>query len=203
MFHRSKKLIGMPVISLADGQALGRIRRLLIDHQRLCIAGLTLDRKGWFKEQPVIPYSHVKNVGSHAVTVDQASAVVKLSALPELEILAKNAIPLIGAKVITEEGTVLGVVEDFSFDPQDGKIHYLELKGHLWQGKSALSAEAILTCGRDALIARAGAENSLRRPKGFTVFPGWENAAATGQKISHNLGRYLQHLPWLGKKDQP
>lgn len=203
MFHRSKKIIGMPVISLADGQALGKVKRLIIDPQKLCIAGLALDRKGWFKEQPVIPYSHVKNVGSHAVTVDHAAAVSKLSSLPDLEMLSKNPVGLLGAKVITEEGTVLGVVEDFVFDPQDGKIHYLELKGYIWQGKTSLPAEVITTCGRDALIARSGAENSLRRSKSFNAFPGWESAASAGQKISHSLGRYLQHLPWVGKKDQP
>ncbi|MGI9952554.1 PRC-barrel domain-containing protein [Moorellaceae bacterium AZ2] len=201
MYHRSKKLAGMPVISLADGQALGRIRRLLIDHQNLAIAGLILDRKGWFKEQAVIPYSHVNHVGSHAVTVDQASAVVKLSSVPELENLAKNPIPLLGAKVITEDGAVLGVVEDFFFQPQDGKIRYLELKGHLLQGKSQLPAEVIRTCGRDALIAQAGAENSLKRPKSLASLARWERAAAAGEKISHRLSSYLQRLPWNNKND--
>ncbi|MBC7323717.1 MAG: PRC-barrel domain-containing protein, partial [Moorella sp. (in: Bacteria)] len=77
MFYTSKKLAGMPVVSLADGHQLGRIKRLLIDQQKMAIAAFTVDRKGWFKEQPVIPYNHVKSVGNHAVTVDQAGAVMK------------------------------------------------------------------------------------------------------------------------------
>ncbi|HBT47451.1 MAG TPA: hypothetical protein DEA73_06185 [Peptococcaceae bacterium] len=199
MYQRSKKLAGMPVISLADGQALGRIKRLLIDHRDMTVAGLILDRKGWFKEQAVVPYGRVNNVGSHAVTVDQASAVVKLSSVPELEGLSKNPVPLLGTKVITEEGAVLGVVEDFWFQPQDGKICYLELKGHLLQGKTRLPAEFIRTCGRDALIARAGAENSLQRPKSLFSSGYRERAAAAGEKISQRLGGYLQRLPWRNR----
>ncbi|BCV20024.1 PRC-barrel domain-containing protein [Moorella sp. Hama-1] len=211
MYYTSKKLMGMPVVSLADGHQLGRIKRLLIDHQQMTIAAFTVDRKGWFKEQPVIPYSHVKSVGSHAVTVDEATAVVKLSSLPELEALAKHPLPLLGARVITEEGTVLGTVEDFRFDPQDGKIHYLDVKGGLLQGARSLETAQIITCGRDALIARAGAEEALQKPGGLLSI-NWQdacknagktldNAGVIPRKVGETVNRYWRRLPFGQKKD--
>ncbi|MDN5343972.1 MAG: hypothetical protein PWQ18_83 [Clostridia bacterium] len=209
MFYTSKKLIGMPVVSLADGHQLGRIKRLLIDQQKMAIAAFTVDRKGWFKEQPVIPYNHVKSVGNHAVTVDQASAVVKLSSLPELEALAKHPLPLLGARVITEEGTVLGTVDDFRFDPQDGKIYYLDIKGGLLHSSKSLDTGSILTCGRDALIARAGSEEALQKPGGLlsvkwqdtlsSAGKTFEGASKITRRATATLHQYWQRLP-LGKK---
>lgn len=203
MLHRSKKILGMPVISLADGQVVGRVKRLLLDLPNLKIAGIILDRKGWFKEQPVIPYSHVKNIGSHAVTIDEASAVVNLRSLPELEELAKKLLPLVGTRVITEEGVVLGTVEDFFFDPQDGKIQELELKGKPWQGNTLLPASTIRTCGRDALIARAEAPSLIQRRRGAWSWPGWEAASRATEKWGQSLNRYLKRLPGLSQKDKP
>ncbi|OIQ59298.1 PRC-barrel domain protein [Moorella thermoacetica] len=211
MFYTSKKLMGMPVVSLADGHQLGRIKRLLIDHSKMAIAAFTVDRKGWFKEQPVVPYSHVKSVGSHAVTVDEASAVVKLSSLPELEALAKHPLPLLGARVITEEGTVLGTVEDFRFDPQDGKIHYLDVKIGLLHGARSLETDQIITCGRDALIARAGAEEALQKSGGLLSVK-WQDACKSAgktfdsagtitRKVGETVNRYWQRLPFGQKKN--
>ncbi|MCG0277891.1 MAG: PRC-barrel domain-containing protein [Thermanaeromonas sp.] len=203
MLYRSKKVLGMPVISLSDGRVVGRVKRLLLDLSNLIVAGIILDRKGLFKEQPVIPYSHVKNIGSHAVTVDASSAVVNLRSLPELEELAKKLLPLVGARVITEEGAVLGTVEDFYFDPRDGKILELELKGKLWQGHNLLPASAIRTCGRDALIVKAEAPVLLQRRRGAWNWPGLETAARATEKWSESLSQYLKRLPGLNRKDKP
>lgn len=215
MFYTSKKLNGMPVVSLADGHQLGRIRRLLIDPQKLAIVAFTVERKGWFKEQPVIPYNHVKSVGNHAVTVDQASAVVKLSSLPELEALARHPLPILGARVITEEGTVLGTVEDFRFDPQDGKIYYLDIKSGLLHGSKSLETAQIVTCGRDAIIARAGAEETLKKPAGLLNIKWQDTSAGAGKALqevrtfthraTETLTRYCRKLPFGRKnnKDVP
>ncbi|WP_258360698.1 PRC-barrel domain-containing protein [Moorella sulfitireducens] len=211
MFYTSKKLIGMPVVSLADGHQLGRVKRLIIDQHKMVIAAFTVDRKGWFKEQPVIPYSHVKSVGNHAITVDQAAAVVKLSSQPELEALAKHPLPLLGARVITEEGTVIGTVDDFRFDPQDGKIYYLDIKSGLLHGSRGLETGQIITCGRDALIARAGAEETLQKPAGLLSVKWQETAAGAGKALQEARGiprraaevfnRYRQRFPLGCKKD--
>ncbi|MDK2820644.1 MAG: hypothetical protein PWP31_609 [Clostridia bacterium] len=214
MFYTSKKLIGMPVVSLADGHQLGRIKRLLIDQQNMVIAAFSIDRKGWFKEQPVIPYNHVKSVGNHAVTVDQANAVVKLSSLPELDALAKHPLPLMGAKVITEEGTILGTVDDFRFDPKNGKIHYLDIKNGILHGAKSLETSLILTCGRDALIASGDAEASLQKPNNLLSklhdtfnnfnqkFKGAENMSSkVTNKVTKTINHYWNQLPFKQKKE--
>jgi len=202
MLYRSKKVLGMPVISLSDGRVVGRVKRLLLDLSNLTVAGIILDRKGLFKEQPVIPYRHVKNIGSHAVTVDESSAVVSLRSLPELEELAKKLLPLVGARVITEEGVVLGTVEDFFFHPQDGKIQELKLKGKLWQGHTLLPASTIRTCGRDAVIVKAEAPTLIQRRRGGWSWPGLETVSKATEKWGQSLSQYLKRWPKLNQKDK-
>jgi uncharacterized protein YrrD len=211
MFYKSKKIMGMPVVSLGDGHQLGRVKRLLIDQHKMFIMAFTIDRKGWFKEQPVIPYSHVKSVGNHAVTVDQATAVVRLSSMPELEALAKKSLPLVGVRAISEEGTVLGTVTDFYFDPQDGAIHSLEIKGGPLHSPKVLENSLIITCGRDAIIVKSGAEECLH--KGTGLFSGkWQEACSSASKALGETGRYTRkltstiahcwgRLPFINKKD--
>jgi len=211
MFYKSKKIMGMPVVSLADGHQLGRVKRLLIDQQKMVIAAFTIDRKGWFKEQPVIPYSHVKSVGNHAVTVDQASAVVRLSSISELEALAKKSLPVLGVRVISEEGTVLGTVNDFYFDPQDGTIHSLEIKSGLLYGSRVLENSLIITCGRDAIIVKGGAEENLLKPVSL-LSSKWQETCSSANKtldgascftckLKGAINRYWGHLPFVRKKD--
>lgn len=210
MFYKSKKIIGMPVVSLSDGHQLGRVKRLLIDPQAMIIAAFTIDRKGWFKEQPVIPYRHVKNVGNHAVTVDQANAVVRLSSLPELETLAKKSLPVMANRVITEEGTVLGTVSDFYFDPQDGKINSLEIKSSLLYGSRVLENSLIITCGRDAIIVKGGAEDNLLKPVSL-LSSKWQKTCADANKTIRETGcfrkakgtinRYWSCLPFVRKRE--
>ncbi len=212
MLYKNKKTIGMPVVSLDDGRQLGQIKRLLIDPQTMVVAAFTIDRKGWFKEQSVIPYSHLKNVGSHAVTVDQAQAVVKLSSLPELEVLAKKTPPLLNVRVITEEGIILGTVSDFYFDPQDGKINSLEIKKGLFFSTRILDNNLVMTYGRDAIIVEKGAEKKLLKPAGL-FSSNWRKAHNGIQKafkktdgcnnrLKNTVNHYWQQLPWKKEKDK-
>jgi len=191
----------MPVVSLNNGQQLGRVKRLLIDQQKMLIAGFTIDRKGLFKEQPVVPYKHVKSVGNHAVTVDQDNAVAKLSSLPELEILAKQSLPLLGGKVITEDGTILGTVQDFRFDPRDGKIYALELSKGLLHSSRLLDINYIITCGRDAIIAKTNAEENLQKTGNLFGCTWQEEAGSITRKISGTFNRCRENLPFLSKKN--
>ncbi len=211
MIYKSKKLVGMPVVSLADGHQLGRVKRLLIDQQKMCIMAFTIDRKGWFKEQPVIPYSYVKNVGNHAITVDHANAVVRLSSLPELESLAKKSLPFLGVKVISEEGTILGTVNDFYFDPQDGTIRSLEIKSGPLHSPRVLENNLVITCGRDAVIVKSGAEENLHKAAGLLKGK-WQVACNSVNNILGEAGHYTrklktavtsrwERLPFVSKKD--
>lgn len=165
MQKRCRKVLSMPVVSLEDGSHIGKVKGLLVDPAERTVAALVLDQKGLFKEQKVIPFQRVKSVGEHAITVDKSSGAERLSSLPQLAKLAKEPTAVVGAQVITEDGNVLGTVEEYTFDSATGGISTLELAGNLLKlkGRATLPVTAVITLGKSVIIARAGSEVELDR----------------------------------------
>ena len=144
----SKKLLGMPVISLESGEQIGVVKGFIVDSKAIKIAALVLEQKGgWFKDARIITFEHIKNVGEHAITVEITRCIQKASSLPQIMALSKHAIEIIGTKVISQEGNLLGTVEEFFFEPVTGNIIVLEISGRLFdslfKGKAFLNAAYI------------------------------------------------------------
>lgn len=164
MLFKSRRLLAMPVVSLADGQLLGRVRSLVVDPKALAVVALALDAGGLFKEQRVITFAAVKSIGEHAITVEDASAVARLSAVPDLVPLVRQPVALLGAKVMTEDGRFLGSAEEYFFTAQ-GTIDHFVVSGGTWrtflQGKALLPAPAVRTVGQGSIIVKAEAAQEL------------------------------------------
>lgn len=163
--YRSKKLLTLPVISLSDGEELGKVQGVVIDPERISLAAFILDyRKGFLKEPRVIPFEQITSFGDYAITIKDSSACERASQLPHLGSLFRRPPRLLGAKVLTEDGNLLGSVDEFTFDPVSGKIDGIELTNSflnsLVHGKTMLAGNAILTIGKNAIIVKAGTQGS-------------------------------------------
>ena len=183
----SKKLLGMPVLSLESGEKIGTVKDYIIDPQALKIAAILLERNGgWARETRIITFEHIKNAGEHAITVGISKCAVRASAVPEIMSLAKQNTRLIGAKIITGQGNLLGTAEEFYFDPANGQIIALELSGHLldtlFKGRGYLRAAYIKTLGRHAVIVSEEAAENLERQE--SAFAGTvKNVRETSSKV--------------------
>lgn len=164
MLFKSRKLLAMPVVNLADGQQLGRVRSIVVDPKALAVVALALEAGGLFKEQRVIPFAAVKSIGEHAVTVEEASAVARLSSVPDLAPLVRQPAAILGARVMSEDGRFLGNAEEYFFTAQ-GAIDHFVVSGGTWrtfiQGKALLPAQAVRTVGQGSIIVKAEAVNEL------------------------------------------
>ncbi|NLC11982.1 MAG: PRC-barrel domain containing protein [Firmicutes bacterium] len=75
-----------------------------------------------------------------------------------------RAYPLAGQKILSEDGTFIGQVEDFSFDPETGAIlalHLRDLNLEDFGREALLSAEAIRNLGKDFVLATSSFHNHL------------------------------------------
>ncbi len=196
--RKSRQFLSLPVVSLEEGKEIGRIRGLVVNPQAGEIAALLVQRGGIFAEQKVIPYPRVVSVGNNALTVQKASSAEKLTSLPQILNLVKENVQLKGSRVITEGGTALGYVVDFFVDPSTGKITSYEISGKspesIWKGKALLPAEEVRTIGKDVLVVRQGAEESLKQGEG---------ALAEGVKsLKGTTNRFLQKARQLHSRLQ-
>lgn len=163
--RKSRKFISLPIISLEEGQKIGVIKDIIIDPIRKELAAILVEQRGWFKEQKIIPYSKVRSAGVDAITVEKSSSVDKAANFPGIMGLINDKIALIGARVITETGVIIGQVDEFWVDELSGKLIALDITGNLFnsilKGTGQLSVEHIRTIGPDVLVACEGAETLL------------------------------------------
>ncbi|CAA7599893.1 PRC-barrel-like [Acididesulfobacillus acetoxydans] len=161
----SRKFLSLPIITLKEGQQIGYVKGLVLDAREKAVAALVVDPKGFFKDQRIIPYSKVVSVGDDAITIDKESHVEKSAGIPELLELLKEKLGIIGTKVVTESGKILGIAAEYYVDTVTGKVTQLEVSGgkigSLLNGRALLSAEQLVTIGPDVIVAQKESELSL------------------------------------------
>lgn len=190
----AKRLIGLPVVTLADGREIGRVKHVLLDTEHSRVVGLAVDVGRWWRGCPVVPVERTVGMGERAVTVPSCDALSPVETDPALERIAESERPLIGQLVLSRDGTSLGTVADYAFDLHDGRITSLEVAPS-GSGEETLPAlvraEQILVFGRDAVVvggrSRPEAERGERAPAHgggpapLTAAAGAQPAAAAGR----------------------
>ena len=161
----SRKFLSLPIITLREGQQIGYVKSLILDAGAKAVAALVVDPKGFFKDQRIIPYSKVVSVGDDAITIDKESHVEKSASIPELLELLKEKLGIIGTKVVTESGKILGIAEEYYVDTATGKVTKLEVSGGkiggFLNGRAWLNAEQLVTIGPDVIVAQKDSEHQL------------------------------------------
>ncbi|HAG10388.1 MAG TPA: photosystem reaction center subunit H [Desulfotomaculum sp.] len=163
--RKSKHLINLPVISLQEGQRIGKVKGLVVDPSRKSVAALILEEKGLFKEQKFIPFCNVRSVGENAVTVEQGNIIQKGATLPEIVKYYKDKIDVIGSRIVMENGTIIGQVNEYFIETQDGKIAGLEIStgiiNDLMEGKAYLNSDFIRTLGKQVTVCTDDSKTNL------------------------------------------
>jgi len=196
--RKSCQYLSLPVVSLEEGKEIGRIKGLVVNPNSGEIAALLVQRGTLFAEQKVIPYPRVVSVGNNALTIQKISSAERLTSLPQILNLVKENVQLKGARVITEGGTALGYVTEFIIDPFTGKITAYEISGKgaeiFWKGRAVLPAEEVRTIGKDVLVVRQGAQESLQQGEG--------KLSESVKTIKNTTNRFVQKARQLHSKIQ-
>jgi sporulation protein YlmC with PRC-barrel domain len=167
---RATELSGRAVIDLDCAQRVGKVDKIVIDPNARRVAAFLISRGAPMEgESPnmIVPASSVHAIGPDALTIHYSSAVnddtTRLDELP-------RASDLIGRKVVSEDGRMLGQVDDVLISREDGRIlgytlgspDVLNKLGQLFRGERKanvpyLRADAYLRTGDKLIIAPEGA----------------------------------------------
>lgn len=147
-------VVGLPVVSMDGGEALGRVQDVLCDRQGTRVIGLLLEGGSW-RRRRVVPFEEVFAVGRDAVVLRQP-VVLPSPAGGRLAALRSRHNRLVGQRLLSARGEELGIVDDLVFDPGTGRIEGFLVSGGVVQdlltGKKFLPSGRRLVWGRDALI---------------------------------------------------
>jgi len=219
--RKSKQFLSMPVISLQEGRQIGSVKGLVVDPSLKQVVALVIEQKGWFKEQKYIPFSKVKSVGEDAVTIDRTASAERGSGLPNTMKLLKDNVEIIGARIVTENGTLLGYVDEYYVDLTSGQLVGLEFAdkflSSVMHGKAFLDTNYIHTIGQDVIICsdeaidnvikiEGGIQETVKSLKDSTSHL-WGNTVEKTRNLSTSLNKSLGKIKIpkssRQKKDRP
>lgn len=157
---KSVDIIGLPVISIAEGKELGTITRFVINPGEGSVEAFVVDDGKWYMGAKLLLTSSVTGIGENAVTVDNGNSIFEVKDAPDLERLLIADINVIGTKVLTKTGQFRGKVTEIVFD-ETGKFIFCETEEN--GEASQIPAEHVVTFGKDVLIV-TGEDDALNAP---------------------------------------
>ena len=118
---KGSQLIGRSVIDMEAAERLGKIREIIVQRDGERVAGFIVVQGetivGSGGKRRMIPASAVYSIGPDAMTVRGSS----MQELAELDNLPRMS-DIIGHKMVTRSGRLLGVIDDMLINGRDGAI---------------------------------------------------------------------------------
>lgn len=153
----SAQITGLPIISITDGIQVGKVKSLVINPEKGAVDFLTIEHDDWQVSVKAIPFKKVIGVGEFAVTIDSDSAIIDLNEIPIANQLVNKKIKILNTRVMTRKGELIGEINEFYVDENNGLILGMALKAS--DSEVALPAEFVLTYGKDIIIVKEEATN--------------------------------------------
>ncbi|MDR2005807.1 MAG: PRC-barrel domain-containing protein [Acidaminococcales bacterium] len=119
---KSVEIIGLPIVSLVDGEEAGTVKSLVIDAAEAAIAAIVVEDGKSYKGAKLIHFNDVSGIGESALTIEKKSVINELAKVPELEKLLEANVNVINTKVLSKKGQIKGTIIEVYFDPETGKI---------------------------------------------------------------------------------
>jgi len=171
-------VVGLPVVSIADGEDVAEVRDVIYDPAAGRVIGLTLNKRGFLsgRSKDVLTIDGVYAIGRHAVMVADSSALISTSEAPQDVATPPTERNVLGNDVLTEAGVSLGRVRDlvlvvggdghvvgYQIDKAGGGSAYIPLPAQVAVSGAALVVpEATAEFVRDDLVGLGAAVDEFR-----------------------------------------
>ncbi|ASS98684.1 MULTISPECIES: PRC-barrel domain-containing protein [Geobacillus] len=155
----SAQIMGLPIISIADGAQIGAVKSFVINPDKGSIDFFTIEQEDVQLSLKAIPFKKVIGIGEFAVTVANVHDVIDLAEIPIANQLVNKQIRIKNTKAITRKGQLLGEVYEFFLNEETGDIVGIALR--LENGEAVLPADQVLTYGKDIVIVSDDAKDAL------------------------------------------
>ncbi|EHQ90247.1 PRC-barrel domain-containing protein [Desulfosporosinus youngiae] len=146
----TNEIIGLRVISISDGTQVGVIKDLVLNQQSKSLDFLIIDQPSDYFGAKVIPYSDILGLGEFAITIPHQQVIQDVAQNTEVQHLLKQDIRVIGTRVLTKKGQLIGEVKEIIIDEETGLIAscLFESEGQMKE----IDKDKIITLGKELLI---------------------------------------------------
>ena len=169
----TQQIVGLPVISISDGNEIGKVKNVIINAAKGTVDFFIIDSGARSLAGGVIPAGRVLGIGEYALTIqepDDISDIVKIPAA--IELLQKN-ITVSGTRVLTKKGSLLGESGDIYINEADESysivgVEFVPDKPDLRSG--IISRSSIITFGKNLLVVNEDVMDCLVETPG-DIYP--------------------------------
>lgn len=147
----SAEIRGLRIISISEGTQVGTIKELILNPQTGSLDYFIVDQPADYFGAKVIPFNDIVGLGEFALTVPNPQVVQDVARNLEAQELLKQNVSVIGTKVLTQKGALIGEVQEILIDEETGKISecvFTDNQGEQHQ----VEGQQIITYGRELLI---------------------------------------------------
>lgn len=138
-------VIGLKVVATDTAVTVAKVADLVVDARSRSVIGLTLSKVQG--QGTALPWGNLKAIGTDAVTVSSADAIVEPD--ERLATLGDKKHSMMNKRVLSTAGVEIGTLKDVDFDPSDGHLVGLILD------TQAVDASYLLGCGSWAVVLRS------------------------------------------------
>ena len=139
--------LGRRVVARDTAETVGDVQGAVVDVPTLRLAALQV---GKGRKARVVDWSSLSGVGPDAVVVQSESALRHPAGARE-EGFVKGGLPLLGARVLTDRGDMVGSLDDLEFDESSGALLTLVAGEHRFSatGLHAVGSYAVVVAAED------------------------------------------------------
>lgn len=154
MMKASKEIKGLRIISIADGTQVGVVKDLILNPQTGSLDFFVIDQPTDYFGAKIISFSDIVGLGEFAVTIPDPQIIQDVSQNTAVQELLKQDVTVIGTKVLTKKGSLIGEVQEYLVDEETGKISACIFISSDGNSREAASKQ-IITFGKELLIIDA------------------------------------------------
>jgi uncharacterized protein YrrD len=164
--QKASEVIGRAVVVREGGQAVGKIKDLVVDQSGRQVLGFII-AEGLLKGTKVAPWTGVQAIGPDSVVLATVASIVKLEEAPDIKSVLDKDLSIRGLRLQTSAGKDLGKVDDIQFNEGTGAVLGYELSGGVFSdafgGRSFLPTPMTLELGKDLAFVGPEAEATITK----------------------------------------
>ncbi|AFM00860.1 MULTISPECIES: PRC-barrel domain-containing protein [Desulfitobacterium] len=151
----SAEIKGLRIISISEGTQVGTVKDVILNPLKGSLDFFVVDQPSDYFGAKVISYADIVGLGEFALTVPNPGVIQSVAGNNDAQELIKQNVEVIGTKVLTKKGTLIGEVKEILIDEETGKIVqclFADNNGEEHQ----VAGEQIITYGKELLIIEGG-----------------------------------------------
>lgn len=186
----TKDIIGLRIISISDGTQVGLVKDFVLNPQGKTLDFFIIDQPTDYFGAKVIPFADILGLGEFAITIPHSNVIQDVAQNIEVINLLNQDTRVLGTKVLTKKGQLVGEVKEILIDEETGRIAscLFEADGKMHE----INAERIITLGKELLIIEGdqmlqSPEISGQSTKDLSQMPSYSMAPTPMEDILQEL----------------